>query len=157
MLDRITKWLFIYICIGLIPVAFSRMVNIFSMGIYGREYSIDILFFILVICASTLDDTSVIHPKYPKCIILNRISILFIIGILLIYSLKFFEEITQGQMLLDISLFNNFVIIYAVINSLWGLSVQVFIGKIEESEKMKILKELKELEEFRAKSVEKTG
>jgi len=131
MIERILKWIVINVGLGFIPIAIPIMMYTFSMNLYQSDFLIEIIFLILVICAATLDDASVIRAKRPKAAILFYISFVFTVAIIVVYSVKSFELITHTPVFINTDFIVTFLKIYAFLSCVFGVLVQVIVHKIE--------------------------
>lgn len=136
MANRILKWFVYTLLLALLPILITSLFSLL-FNLKELDHTSELLFFIIMICATSLNDIQEAKKYIEKDIVFNfffSVSILMIITVSVIYG---------GLILLNmvnyfgVDSFKNlkiFTVILSFVSAIMGLLIQIILYKTERIE-----------------------
>lgn len=132
MANRILKWIVYTLIFALLPMLISLLFG-FLFGIKVNDFSTELLFFVIMICATSLNDIQEMKKQIQNDFVFNvffGVCIILIVTVSVIYGSILLIDMSEQTMLLNCNI-KLFSIILSTISGIIGFLIQIILYKTE--------------------------
>lgn len=136
MVNRILKWFVYTLLLALLPILITYL---FSMlfNLKELDHTSELLFFIIMICATSLNDIQEAKIYIGKDVVFNfffSVSILMIITVSVIYGGLILVNMVDHFEMDNLKSLKTFTIVLSFVSAIMGLLIQIILYRTERSE-----------------------
>lgn len=132
MANRILKWVIYTLVFALLPTLISLLFSLI-FGLKVNDYSTELLFFTIMICATSLNDIQEMKNQIEKDFVFNfffGVCLLIIVTVSVIYGSILLVNMSENVISLNCNI-KLISIILSILSGLIGFLIQVILYRTE--------------------------
>lgn len=132
--NRILRWVVFSLIFALLPTFIAVLFGVL-FGVSVNDYSTELLFFVIMICASSLSDIQEMKIKTNNDFVFNLffgVCIVLIVTVSVIYGSLLLVNMSEASLSLNTNI-KMFSIILSILSGVMGLLVQIILYRTEVS------------------------